>query len=337
MEEEIAWLMNSLSTISSPFEPLQSSDIILISTKKHQIQLRQSSLTHDYCLPLFRHHKIPPIQNISFNAPQGSRKSFRQSYESNEEAELCLQTFIFLLNQCWGYSPSPDADDKKLLDQTTERYIQVHLNPDQKPIDFMIRIMHSFLYPPLQCSPSTTTDSDEEFDRAAKALSAISTNRTHPSDDMMTIAKETSTLAQRILATLSAYQSMKAHVLAKELNVSKPEVNQCLYRVLQTQDIHNSDHTWSLSGIRSPTAPHQRNQRKRAGDDHLVTSTSQSPLQNQIETYLRNSSPCDAQTLRRALSIQRTKFVNQALYELLRIGRVLRSEDQPPLWSISRT
>lgn len=341
MEEEIAWLMNSLSNIPSPLEPLHPSDLILISTKKHQIQLINSSLTHQYCLILFQLHKIPPLQKISSGStPQGNRKSFKQSYETIEQAQLCLHIFIFLLNQCWGYSAPIEIDDHKRFHHSMEQYLQVHLHSDHRPIDFMIQVMYAFLYPNTpQSFLAVPIDSDEEFEQAAKALSAISPLEVSAKRDSMislptslpASTKDTSQLAHQILSVLSANQSMKALTLAKKLNLSKTEVNQCLYQVLQNQVIHNSDNTWSVSGglLSLPTPP----QRKRAGED-LPISSSQSPLQNQIETYLLNNSPCNAQTLRRALSIQRTKSVNQTLYELLRKGRVSKSSDQPPLWSI---
>jgi hypothetical protein len=356
--EDITWLMNSLSSIPSPPEPLLPSKIIIISTNKHQIQLTQSSLTLKYCFSLFQTHKIPPIQKSSGSAPQGHRKSFRQSYESYEQAQLCLHIFIFLLNQCWGYhqtAVTTGADlDEKVFKQQMEQYLRRNLDPDHNPIDFMISIMHSFLYPRAastsapQAISSPATDSDEEFERAAKALLMLSpkTGTAPPSDDTISVttspessgsAKEVSPLAQRILEILSINRRLKAHELANELNVSKPEVNQCLYRVLQTQVTQHSDHSWSLVGIHLPptASQQQRNQRKRAGDDYQMISTSQSSLQNQIESYLQTSAPCDAQTLRRALSFQRVKPINQTLYDMLRTGRVLKNEGQPPLWSLS--
>jgi hypothetical protein len=328
---EVAWIENAGK--SPPTHRVQISDILILSEKLKTIRITSNEASSRYCLQLFQVERIPPRKaNNLTSQSEGIRKSFKQPYERKELGELTMRILVILLNICWGHMTRTDLENEMV------GYIQSQLQPERYPLDYMIHILYSYLFSEAQ-KQTDREDSDEEFERATRALSNISNEPTsrlllHPS-----LCPSSGTtlpsLEQRILGALrTSDRPMKALEIAIKLKIPKAEVNRLLYRVLTNEVNQSSDHTWV------PVSTSQAPSIKIDPHESLQVHSSPAPsdqLESQIESYLRsNPSPCDAKTIRRALSVPRTKAVNQRLYELHRKRKVEKSDDEPPLWRLQQ-
>jgi hypothetical protein len=244
----------ALRGTSPPTHLLQCSDILFLSEKLKSIRIKSNEISSSYCLQLFQIDNIPPRKSNHLNQSEGIRKSFKQPFEKKETGEITMRILITLLNIFWGHLTRAD------LEYGMVGHIRDHLKPDIHPLDYMIQTLYSYLFSESQ-EQQMDPDSDEEFERATKALSKISTFPEPPSSIILDLSSSLcpsgitpSPLPQRLLDVLrTSDRPLKALDIARELKIPKAEVNHCLYKVLSNEVRQRSDHTWiSISSSEAP-------------------------------------------------------------------------------------